>query len=66
MGGVDKEVFEENLGRRVQIVNNEFFTISGTIKAVYNNSVAIFTDGRLKYLSFSRILEVRPYKRGIL
>lgn len=60
MRGVDKEIFESLLHQKVQIVNDEHFTINGRIETVFNNSIAIFTDGKTKFLSFDRILEVRP------
>jgi len=60
MGGVDREIFEKLLNQKVQILNDEHFTISGYIKAVYNDSIAFQSNGKLRYLSFSRILEVRP------
>jgi hypothetical protein len=57
---MDKEIFEKLLHQKVQIVNDENFTIDGRIEAVFNNAIALFTDGKVKYLSFDRIKEVRP------
>ena len=59
MGGVDREVFEKHLNKKVQLLNDEYYTISGYIKAVYNDSIAFHSNGKTRYLSFSRILEVR-------
>lgn len=58
--GVDKEIFKQLLNQKVQLLNDEYFTISGYIKAVYNNCIAFQSNGKIRYLSFSRILEVRP------
>ena len=60
MCGVDREIFEQLLHQKVQIVNDEHFTINGRIEAVFNDTIALFTDGKTKFLSFDRILEVRP------
>jgi hypothetical protein len=59
--GVDKEIFEKLLHKRVQILNDEHFTIDGRIEAVFNNAIALYTDGKTRFISFDRILEVRPY-----
>lgn len=63
MVGVDREIFENLLHQRVQILNDEHFTISGRIEAVFVNSIAIFTGGKIRYVSYDRILEVRPFVR---
>jgi hypothetical protein len=57
---VDKEIFEKLKNQRVQILNDEYFTISGYIKQVYEDSIAFQSNGKIRYLSFSRILEIRP------
>ncbi len=64
MIGVDREIFEKLLHQKVQIVNDEHFTLTGRIIDVFNDTVVLFTCGKTKYLSFDRILEVRPL-RGI-
>ena len=61
---MDRQVFDSLLHQRVQIVNDEHFTIDGRIEAVFNNTVVLFTDGKTKFLSFDRILEVRPLKNN--
>ena len=57
---MDKEIFERLLHTKVQIVNDENFIINGRIEAVFNDAVMVFTDGKIKYLSFNRIKEIRP------
>jgi len=57
---VDKEILERFLNSHVQIVNDEHFVISCKIIAVYNDTVAVFSNGKTRYLSFDRIKEIRP------
>ena len=57
---MDKEILERFLNSRVQIVNDENFVINGRIIEIYNNTVAVFSDGKTRYLSFDRIKEIRP------
>ena len=57
--GMDQEVFQKLSGKKVLIVNDEHFILTGEIRAVFNQSIAFFTDGKERYLSFNRILEIR-------
>lgn len=61
---MDKEIFERLLHQKVQIVNDEHFTLDGKIEAVFNDTIAFYTKGKIKYLSFERILEVRTLPEG--
>jgi len=58
--GIDQEVFQKLSGKKVLIVNDEHFILTGEIRAVFDSSIAFFTDGKVRYLSFDRIIEVRP------
>lgn len=62
MGGVDKKIFENLIGQKVQIVNDEHFTKIGTIKQVFDSSITFFTEGKTIYLSFDRVKEIRPLR----
>ena len=58
--GMDKQIFTKLLGEKVLIVNNENFILKGTIQEVFDNSIAFRTHLKTRYLSFDRILEIRP------
>ena len=59
---MDRQILEKlkNERTKIQLVNNEFFIMKGRIIDVYDSSIAFYSDGKIRYLSFSRILEVRP------
>ena len=61
---MDREIFERFLNSHVQIVNDENFVINGVITEIFNNTVAVFSDDETRYLSFDRIKEIRPMRRG--
>jgi hypothetical protein len=61
--GVDKEIFEKVLNKRVQLVNDEHFVISGIVTEVHDNSITFSTNGKTLFLAFDRILEIRPLER---
>lgn len=46
---MDKEIFERFLYQIVQLVNDENFVITGGIEAVFNDSIAFYTDGKTKF-----------------
>lgn len=60
---MDREILERFLNSRVQIVNDENFVINGVIKEIFSDTVAVFSDGKTRYLSFDRIKEIRPMGR---
>jgi len=57
---MDREIFEKLLNQQVQIINDEHFVIVGKIDAVFDEAIAVFVNGKTRYLSLDRILEVRP------
>jgi len=57
---LDKEILETFLNKKIQLINDEHFVISGKITRVFDNSIAFFTDGKVIYLGNDRILEIRP------
>jgi len=56
---MDREIFEKLSGKKILIVNNENFILKGEIQAVFDNSIAFYTGGKTRFLSFDRILEIR-------
>ena len=61
---MDKEIFEKFLKQKVQIVNDEFFTKTGIITQIFDTCIAFYSNGRTYYLSFDRIKELRPLRKG--
>jgi len=57
---VDKEILDNLLNQRVLLINDENFVLTGKINAVYEDTVAFVTDGKIRYLRFDRIKEIRP------
>ena len=57
---MDKSIFEKNLNQKVEIINDENFRLVGKIIEIYDNSIAFDTDGKIRYLDFDRIKELRP------
>ena len=57
---LDKSILELFFDKKIQLVNDEHFVITGKITGIYDNSIAFFTDGKTIYIGFDRILEVRP------
>jgi len=57
---MDREIFEKLLNQQVQIINDEHFVIVGKIDAVFDEAISVFVNGKTRYLSLDRILEVRP------
>lgn len=49
----------------VQIINDENFIKNGIIKEVFDDSISFLSNGKIYYLSFCRIKEVRPLRGGM-
>ena len=61
---MNKESLEKRKGERLKLVKSDGFVISGEIKDVFDDSIEFFTDNKLIILSFNRISEISPLKRG--
>ena len=59
---MNKKSLEKFLNRKVKLVKDDNFVISGEIKDVFDDSIEFFTDGKLIILAFSRIGEISPLK----
>jgi len=57
---LDKKILEACFQKPIQLINDENFIINGKITAIYENSVAFFSNGKIRYLDFNRIKEIRP------
>ncbi len=63
---LDKEVLLNFKGKIVQLINDEYFVKKGKILDVYDSSIAFFTDGKIIYIGFDRIKEIRPLQGDAL
>lgn len=57
---MDREIFEKFKDKKCQIVDDEHFVRHGIITEIFDTSIAFYTNGKTCYLSFDRILELRP------
>jgi hypothetical protein len=61
---VDRNIFLKLVNKQVDIINDENFLISGKIVTVFDDSIELLYRGKLRYLSFDRIKEIR-LNRGL-
>lgn len=59
---LDREILLKLQGEHVRLVKNDGFVIDGRIKAVYEDCIEFFSDGRVRVLSFDRIAEISPFR----
>jgi len=57
---MDREIFEELKGKNIQIITDEHQVLWGIVEEVFETSFQFLTHGKIRYIDFSRILEVRP------
>jgi hypothetical protein len=57
-----KDLLDGLIGKKVKLLKDDNFCITGEITKVSTNSILFFTDGREILLSFSRIKEIVPVR----
>ncbi len=61
---LEKEILKKLQGEHIRLVKNDGFVIDGRIKAVYDNCIEFFSNGRIIILSFERISEIAPFRNN--